>query len=184
MLLPRPPLFRGQKLLLPRGRAEGLAAPKLVPLERVLGTAPPEFGSPEPAPRGASASSATGRRGHLSPRPAFRCCPQEAAGDAHTCTRAGRSRAPSGRKVAGAPTAADPGPRLERCGRGGRGGAARDSARCGRARKRRRRCRWSPSPPRLGGESRAGPGRWTPPVAKRSPAPPHGPGRRPPRLPR
>lgn len=159
------------------------------PFESVLGAAPLEFRSPEPAPRGASASSATGRRGYLSRRPPFRCCPQEAFGDTLTRARIRRSRAPSGRKVAGAPTARGSLCPVSEMRAAAAERAARDSARWGRPRCRGRRCRprASPPPPRWVRKRRAGPGRWMPPVAQRSPAPRAQPGSRgrcPPRLPR
>lgn len=92
MLLPRLPLFPRQSLLLPPGAGRRNRSPKAsttadrreaaAPLERVLGAAPPEFRSPVPAPRGASASLATGRRGYLSPRPFSAAAPSR-----HSVTR-------------------------------------------------------------------------------------------------
>ncbi|ELW61966.1 hypothetical protein TREES_T100007823 [Tupaia chinensis] len=69
MLLWWSPLLLRQALLLPPGQAKGIATLKRVPsagkrvaaetLERALGAASAEFRSPQPAPRGASASLAT-----------------------------------------------------------------------------------------------------------------------------
>lgn len=92
MLLPRLPLFLRRSLLLPPGAGRRNRSPKAsttadrreaaAPLERVLGAAPLEFRSLEPAPRGASASWATGRRGYLFPRPFSAAAPSR-----HSVTR-------------------------------------------------------------------------------------------------
>lgn len=71
--------------------ARAAAAPK----EHVLVAAPAEFVPPPPAlTRGLCLLGHRAPRLPLSPRPPFRCCPQEAAGDRHTRTRTRWSRAP------------------------------------------------------------------------------------------